>query len=958
MELVQDLESLVRVAAGKSGNRSIIAYPLGNTTKGRELSYHELLLVAERNAHLISQIQGFKSKTIVLLHLSDHLDNIIWLWSVVLAGGVPAMSTPFTNLPAQRKKHIEHLHHLFDRPICITRRNLFDQFSDQEVLKPYTIESLTSTTPRSANGFQHGQSTISLPPQPEDLALLMLTSGSTGYPKAVCLTHGQLLCSVAGKVAARQIPEGLPFLNWIGFDQYVLPFVASLHRAGRWIVLTSSCCSVASVTEIHLHALYHGASQVHVQAADVISRPTTFLNLINRHRVGRSFAPNFFLAKLREVLESENRIYDDLDESMDLSCLRFLVSGGEANVTELCKSVAKILVGYGAPPDVIAPGFGMTETCAGSIYNLKCPEYDLQNGYQFASLGHSVPGIEMRIVNDVGGKAQAVAMNEPGALEVRGPIVFKGYYNNIAATSEAFASGWFRTGDQAMIDTSGHLVLVGRVSETMIINGIKHSPIELETSLEEASIIGMTPSYTVCFSFRPPSSQTEQICVVYLPSFSPNDTEARIVARNAIVKVTLLQTGSRPDVLPLNNCFLQKSTLGKLSRSKIRASFCRGDYTTCQDIDYTALKAYYSAQLIAPQNATESILIEEFCDVLDFSPEKLSTDTPIFEMGVTSIHLIRLKKRLEHRLSITDIPLLALMTNPNVRSLANALETLKTPKKYEPIVTLQQGSKTPIWLFHPGIGEVLVFLGLAKFLPEYPVYALRARGFEPNESYFENITEAVTIYHAAIKEKQPEGPYALAGYSYGTMLAFETAKVLEKNGDRVAFLGSFNLPPHIKVRMQQLDWINCLLHLCYFLNLITSEHAEIIRPHLQQNCSREQALSYIIKAADSVRMTDLAVNRKKLENWTDLSYGLQSMAREYEPSGSVEGIDVFFADPLKIVAASKLEWVEKHLGKWNNFSRSEPRFHEVGGEHYTMIGEEHVLGFQKTFRNALEKRGL
>lgn len=934
MAPIQNLEHLLRVAAERSNNRSIIAYPLGNTTKGRELSYQKLLLVAEHNAHLISLIQGFKPKSIILLHLSDHLDNIIWLWSVVLAGGIPAMSTPFTNLPAQRKKHIEHLHHLFNAPICITRRELLDQFSDQEVLNPFTVEDLSSTILLSANGYQNGLNNIRVAPQPDDLALLMLTSGSTGHPKAVCLTHDQLLCSLAGKVAAREIPEGLPFLNWIGFDH------------------------VASVTEIHLHALYYGASQIHVQAADVISSPAIFLNLISRHRVGRSFTPNFFLAKLREVMESKVEAENILDKDIDLSCLHFLVSGGEANVTELCKSVARLLVRYGAPANVIAPGFGMTETCAGSIYNLECPEYDLQNDYHFASLGNCVPGIEMRVVNDVDGKAQVAAINEPGYLEVRGPIVFKGYFNNIAATSEAFPSGWFRTGDQAIIDKAGHLILVGRVSEIMIINGVKHSPGELEASLEDASIAGVTQSHTVCFSFRPAGSQTEQICVAYLPSFLSDNIEARVTARNEIVKITLLQTGSRPYILPLNSSFLQKSTLGKLSRSKVRTAFERGDYKICEDIDSAALQAYYSVHIIPPQNLTERILIEEFCDMLDLLPETFSTDTPIFEMGVSSIHLIRLKKRLELRLSTPDIPLLTLMTNPSVRSLANALKSLKLPKNYEPIVTLQQGSKTPIWLFHPGVGEVLVFLGLAKFLPEYPVYALRARGFEPNETYFENITEAVMTYHAAIKSKQPDGPYALAGYSYGTMLAFETAKVLEKNGDKVAFLGSFNLPPHIKVRMQQLDWINCLLHLCYFLNLITSDQAEDMGPHLQQNCSKEQALLHIIEVADSVRMTDLTVSKKKLENWANLSYGLQSMAQEYEPSGLVDGIDVFFADPLKIVAASKPEWVEKHLSKWSNFSRSKPRFHEVGGEHYTMIGEEHVLNFQKIFRKALEMRGL
>jgi thioesterase domain-containing protein len=70
------------------------------------------------------------------------------------------------------------------------------------------------------------------------------------------------------------------------------------------------------------------------------------------------------------------------------------------------------------------------------------------------------------------------------------------------------------------------------------------------------------------------------------------------------------------------------------------------------------------------------------------------------------------------------------------------------------------------------------------------------------EPDFTSIEDAVTVYYSAMKRKQPHGLYLLAGYSYGSMLAFEVAKVLESNGDQVGFLGVFNLPLHIKVRVR------------------------------------------------------------------------------------------------------------------------------------------------------------
>ena len=211
--------------------------------------------------------------------------------------------------------------------------------------------------------------------------------------------------------------------------------------------------------------------------------------------------------------------------------------------------------------------------------------------------------------------------------------------------------------------------------------------------------------------------------------------------------------------------------------------------------------------------------------------------TPVFNMGITPVELIKLKKNIEEHFELTrEIPMITLMTNTTVHDLAEALQDLQAPEKneYNPVVTLQsQGHKTPLWLIHPGVGEVLVFLNLAKFIVNRKVYTLRARGFNEGEQPFKTIPEVISTYHTSIKQKQPEGPYALAGYSYDSMLAFEVGKVLESNGDKVSFLGSFNLAPHIKTRMRQLDWKECLLHLSYFLDLMTETYARELAAELK-----------------------------------------------------------------------------------------------------------------------------
>lgn len=82
------------------------------------------------------------------------------------------------------------------------------------------------------------------------------------------------------------------------------------------------------------------------------------------------------------------------------------------------------------------------------------------------------------------------------------------------------------------------------------------------------------------------------------------------------------------------------------------------------------------------------------------------------------------------------------------------------------------------------------------------------------------------------------------------------------------------------------------------------------------------------------------------------------MAADYEPSGTVEVLDVFHARPLKVAAASPEDWVHNHLSHWKHFCRTEPRFHHVGGAHYTMLGADYVAGFASTLQAALKDRGL
>ncbi|KAI9694948.1 MAG: putative NRPS-like protein biosynthetic cluster [Bathelium mastoideum] len=924
----QNLTTVLLEASKAHPSNGLVFYPKGEIEgEGNTFTYAAFLERAEENAIRIHAL-GLESGTIVLLHFDSIQDNLEWFWAVTYAGYTPALSTPLSNNLEQRKKHLLNLHSLLDNPVCLTRTSLLGEFSSQNKLKLQTVEELphlSIETPGflKVHGF-YAPINQGILKQHEDIAALMLTSGSTGLAKAVCLTHGTILAAVAGKSAKNTTSTYTPFFNWIGTDH------------------------VANLTEIHMQAMWVGATQIHAQATDIIVDPIQLLRLVDKHRIAYTFAPNFFLASLLRTLQSADT------SGLNLSSLRSIISGGEANVIQTSLAISKLLQEKGAWPHVVKPAFGMTETCAGSIYNMDFPKYDLDQNTEFASLGSCVPGMQMRIVDDNGLPVDA---DVPGSLEVRGPNVFRKYYNNPTVTAESFNGPWFITGDQGRIDASGRLFLTGRAKETLIINGVSYSPQEIESALEDVE--GAKRTFTVVFPYREKGSDTESLAVAYCPTYEPEDVAKRVATNDALSKATMLHIGAKPLLLPLDARVLQKTTLGKISRSKVRKSFEAGALQKYLDFNAEQTQALKVQQFEKPEGETEQMIFEVFKESFDLPEYHLGVNANLFEIGVNSMDLIRIKNKLQKQIN-AEIPVITLMTNPTIRTLAVALKELQKPHEYDPMVVLQgQGDKTPLWLIHPGVGEVLVFLNLAIYLADRPVYAMRARGFEKGEDFFTSIEEMVSMYVDKIRSVQPKGPYALAGYSYGSMVAFEISKrlkALDEEAD-IRFLGVFNLPPHIKTRMRQLDWTNCILNLSYFLDFFSEDDAMAMVPMLSKK-SRQEVVDHIMSLAPKDRLNELGLDEQKLVTWADLAFSLQGAAVDYEPSGIVDRMDIFYAIPLAAVAKGLQDWKDNHLSKWQEYSKTAPRFYPVEGAHYTMLGPQHILSFQKTLKAALTARGL
>ncbi|KAG1743826.1 atromentin synthetase [Suillus lakei] len=830
---------------------------------------------------------GKPTGSIVVVYLTEHEDNMAAVWACLLAGYVPCLQPALSAQQAHKEGHVAHIKNLFGSALI-------------SGLDVHLLSELKS----SAERFTVAADWVAYEAKPDDEAILFLTSGSTGFSKAVVHTHRTI--------------------------------IAACRAKGRSYGLTSESqgsdlITVAGSLEMHITPLIYGASQLHVHASAILADPLRLLRLIDEKSIELTFAPNFLLSKLTRDLEKRTDLFggSTVEEKRSFPRPRKQFA---ATMKQLSKNPSAVSF-------VISPGFGMTETCAGCIYE-PVDVLTTEPAHEFLDLGRPINGCEMRIVDPADG-ATLRPDGESGELQVRGPMLFVRYYNNAEATSSSFVEGgWYRTGDVGIVE-NGVMRLSGRIKDTVIVHGVSYGIPELETHLQtvEGQLHTALPARrpkASSFSTRRPSTSMVQ-------KLPPKLFATHRALRDICVKMITLPPQF---IVPIPVNQMEKTTLGKLSRARLISLFKQGQLAKHIARSEELLSEARGATFVAPSTETEKALAKIYAGIFNLAESEMSASDNFFELGGTSIDVIRLKREGEAHFDLPEIPTIQILKHPVISSLANYVNALLSKdnqtEEYDPIVPLQlTGNKTPIFFVHPGVGE-------------RPFYALRARGFEPGHPFFTSMDEMVSCYAAAVKRTQATGPYAIAGYSYGGVVAFEVAKRIEAMGDEVKFTGLINIPPHIADRMHEIDWTGGMLNLSYFLGLVSKNDANDLAPALRPMTRKEQ-LEVVWKLSPPDRLIELQLTAGKLDHWVDIAGSLIECGKDYNPSGSVSAVDVFYAIPLR---GSKSDWLNNQLKPWSGFSRGEASYTDVPGQHYTLMDFDHVPQFQKIFRGRLEARGL
>jgi acyl-CoA synthetase (AMP-forming)/AMP-acid ligase II/thioesterase domain-containing protein/acyl carrier protein len=870
-------------------------------------AYPDLL---KRSLGILGGLQtcaGGPGATIVLL-IERPADFIAAFWACVMGRYIPCPVAPIRNDPDRWAKHLAHIDSLLGRPLFVSTGELLQDL-------PPSIDSA------DLEDLRANASLDDLPrPGPRDLAIFMLTSGSTGNSKAVELTHGNLLASLAARAERQALTAADIMFNWIAFDH------------------------VAALLESHMIALYVCASQLHAEPAAVLADPLRFLDLIHRHRVSVAFAPNFFLGQINAAIVAERSAL-----ALDLSCLRRIVTGGEANVVTTGLRFLELLAPFGLARTALWPAFGMTETCAASVYSHEFPDADAQS--EFAAVGLPLRGLEMRVVDERG---HAVPAGGAGELQLQGPMIFHRYHKNEEATRDAFmGDGWFRTGDVGRIE-EGRLRLIARNKDSIIVSGVNYFSHELETRLEQ--LAGIERSFVAVFPTRPKGADTEQLVVTFATTLESSDEKGLhqlvVAARNT----TIMLWGFRPSlILPLPKSTFPKTSLGKIQRSLMRkrleASELADEVRRIAEITMRQTGAY-----VAPESSQEAAIVGIFAKILGADPGTLSTSATFFDLGGTSLDILKLAQALHRQLGLkATLPLV--LQNPTVQGLARRVVAGEQDivSKYDPIIPLQlTGDKTPLFCVHPGNGEVFVLVNVAKyFLNDRPFFALRAPGFNEGEVHFATVAQMVNTYVEAILARQPRGPFAIAGYSLGCAVAFEITKELRLRGHEVPFLGCIDFWP---CHVGKMFTFNMATGLALVTDLITRAQFEQLNQHLRPDIPSNEICEQILRCASPERLAELDLDLHKFATWARVAHSMESLLMTHLTSGSTQTMTVFCSEGISSHYGgqwTRASW-RNELARWDAFV-SQPRYVDVPGHHHGLMGPKHVAVFQALLRSEIDR---
>lgn len=548
------------------------------------------------------------------------------------------------------------------------------------------------------------------------------------------------------------------------------------------------------------------------------------------------------------------------------------------------------------------------------------------------TIGKPIANTQVYILDE---KLNNLTDGSTGEIFIGGDGVALGYLNRPELTAERFIDDLFsvvpgqkiyRTGDLGRIRENGDIQCLGRIDHQVKVRGYRIELEEIEHALAQQN--GIKEAVVIAREDVPGDPRLVGYVVLNQSAGTPPINE--IGSRWQEALLTVLPEYMVPDDFVLMEA-IPITPNGKTDRKSLPVP------------NYSLSKK--TGEYVAPRTDVEKQLADIWQEVLNI--EKVSIFDNFFELGGRSLAAVQIMARIE-KLTGKRLPLATLFEHSTIEKLALRVKADAKSITWESLVPIKpKGSKMPLYIVHGAGLNVLLFNALAMNMDDQqPVYGLQARGLNGVDAPLDVMEEIAANYISEIVAQNPNGPYALAGYSLGGTIAYEMARQLMEMGKEVRLLAVFDT---------------------------YAKQTDRYDPALKRILSRiwlfimQFFFSFVLFAEDPKRTTEykvLMIKRRVIR----LFWKLRGVKREgffaYDneiDEASAKAKRNYFQKPIDIAvdlfrAKKRTFYMSdfKYLG-WRKFARKGVYVHDIPGEHNTIFAPPNDKEFAVVLQKCLDR---
>ena len=495
---------------------------------------------------------GMSREDKVIIATLTNRQTITSLWGCFFAGIVPTILQAPVSLTdkSQAAEKMLNVYQNLDQPVIIVSKPLT---SPGDI--PETAFRIFDQLPR-IEGCIDVETLIS------DLAFIQFSSGSTGEPKGIMLTHSNLAWNIHSITVGLDITHEDRFANW-------MPLYHDMGLIGY-----------------HMTPLVNSIDQYQIETIEFIKNPALWLEVLSSAKINIAGCPNFSQALILRHLQRKK-----MNPEWDFSSLKAILNGAEPISVKIMEDFTKALKLNNLPDYAMMPVYGMAEsTLAISFTPIYTPRvvssFDTEeldrnfravpavpkskrHSRQLSSVGVALSDVEIRIADE---KDQLLPEAAVGHIQIKGPAVTRGYYKNPQATASLFCGEWLRTGDIGFF-LNGMLYISGRFKEIIFMNGKNYFANDLETLA--CTLEDITYGKVAMGGYTDPETSKEKI-VIFVAGIPESKIPETLQALRTLFRSTL---GIPVDeLLLLRSNEFPKTSSGKIQRYLMLNRHRQGEY--------------------------------------------------------------------------------------------------------------------------------------------------------------------------------------------------------------------------------------------------------------------------------------------------------------------------------------------------------------------------------------------